>query len=141
MILGIVLSLCAALGFGTSAVLARSGMRHVGSSTATFISLVSSTLIAVLVAFTFHTPEILTLPIGVFLWFLLAGTINFPGGRLMNFTSIRLIGASKSAVIISTSPLFAGAIAIVFSNESINVLVAIGTFFIIAGIMLVVTKR
>ncbi len=59
----------------------------------------------------------------------------------MNFTSIRLIGASKSAVIISTSPLFAGAIAIVFSNESINVLVAIGTFFIIAGIMLVVTKR
>ena len=59
----------------------------------------------------------------------------------MNFTSIRLIGASKSAVIISTSPLFAGAIAIMFSNESINVLVAIGTFFIIAGIMLVVTKR
>ena len=135
------LSLGAALGFGTSAVLARSGMRHVGSSSATFISLVSSTLIAISVAFTFHTPEILSLPIGVLLWFLLAGAINFPGGRLMNFNSIRLIGASKSAVIISTSPLFAGAIAITFGNESINVLIATGTFFIIAGIMLVVIKR
>ncbi len=141
LILGIALSLGAALGFGTAAVLARTGMQHIGSTSATLVSVASSALITVAIAFIYHTPEILALPAGVFLWFLLAGAINFPGGRLMNFTAIRLIGASRATVVISTSPLFAASLAVILTGESLSLLVGLGTLAIMAGVMLVVTQR
>ena len=138
---GIILSLGAALGFGTAAVLARSGMQNIGSTSATLVSVASSAIITMTVAFIFHTPEILALTAGTFLWFLLAGAINFPGGRLMNFTAIRLIGASKATVVISTSPLFAATLAVFLTDESLNLLVGLGTAAIIGGVMLVVTQK
>jgi len=138
---GIILAIGASLGFGTSAVLARLGMRTVGATSATVVSLISSTVITMSVAFIFHTPEILALPAGVFLWFLMAGALNFPGGRLMNFTSIRLIGASRATVVISTTPLFATAFAIIFTGESLNFLIAAGTLLIMGGVMVVVSQK
>ena len=138
---GIILSLGAALGFGTAAVLARSGMQNIGSTSATLVSVASSAIITMTVAFIFHTPEILALTAGTFLWFLLAGAINFPGGRLMNFTAIRLIGASKATVVISTSPLFAATFAVFLTDESLNLLVGLGTAAIMGGVILVVTQK
>ena len=59
----------------------------------------------------------------------------------MNFTAIRLIGASKATVVISTSPLFAATLAVILTGESLSLLVGLGTLAIMAGVMLVVTQR
>ena len=59
----------------------------------------------------------------------------------MNVTSIRLIGASRATVVISTTPLFATAFAIIFTGESLNFLIAAGTLLIMAGVMVVVSQK
>ena len=59
----------------------------------------------------------------------------------MNNISINAIGPSKSAIIVSTSPIFAAVFAVVFAGESLNIYIALGTLAIILGVILVVTDR
>ena len=131
----------AAFGFGTSAVLARGGMQYFGSTTATLISLCSSALVTMVIALLFHFSEIRSLPFEAFFWFLVAGFITFPGGRLLNFRAIRLIGASRATSVVSTSPLFAASIAVLWGGESLNPFLIIGTLCVVGGVMILVSQR
>lgn len=131
----------AAFGFGTSAVLARGGMQYFGSTTATLISLCSSALVTMVIALLFHSSEIRSLPLEAFFWFLVAGFITFPGGRLLNFRSIRLIGASRATSVVSTSPLFAASIAVLWGGESLNPFLITGTLCVVGGVMILVSQR
>ena len=76
-----------------------------------------------------------------FLWFILAGLITFLGGRLLNFQAINLVGASKASAVVSATPLFAAILAVTFLNETVNLMLGIGTMMIVTGIALVVMQE
>lgn len=141
MLLGILLSLCAAMGFAGSAVFAKMGMSRIAPPFATAVLIIPAAIVTLSLAFIFHWSLISGLSGGIFLWFLLIGFINYPGGRLMNNISINSIGPSKSAIIVSSSPIFAAIFAVLFAGESLNIFIVLGTMAIICGVILVVTDR
>ena len=139
--LGVLFGLSAALGFGIAAVFARVGLQDIKATTGTLVSLVVGTIITMALAFVFHTDAILKLAGVAFLWFLLSAFINFPLGRLLNFTGGSMAGVSKSAPIVGSSPLFATMLAISIGGESINTMIAIGTLSIIGGLAMILSQR
>ena len=139
--LGVVLGLSAALGFGATAVFARLGMQHMRPTSGTLASLVVGTTITMALAFAFHWDEIFVLSGIAFLWFLLSGAINFPMGRLLNFTGVSLAGVSRASPVVGTSPLFATILAITIGGESVTLLVLLGTISIIGGLALILSQR
>ena len=141
MLAGILLSLMAALGFGLSAVFIKAAMSSVSVKTATVVSLISSTVVTMIFALIFHSKEILALSPMAFLWFILAWLITFLGGRLLNFQAINLVGASKASAVVSATPLFAAILAVTFLNETVNLMLGIGTMMIVTGIALVVMQE
>ena len=131
----------AALGFGLSAVFIKAAMSSVSVKTATVISLLSSMAVTMIFAFALHSEEILSLSPIAFLWFILAGLITFLGGRLLNFQAINLVGASKASAVVSSTPLFAAILAVIFLNETVNLMLGMGTMMIVTGIALVVMQE
>ncbi len=139
--LGVVMALLAAAGFGTAAVFARLALQHMRATTGTLMSLIVGTTIVMTLALLIHWEAIFALAGVAFLWFLLSGTINFPIGRLLNFTSVRLVGVSRSSPIVGSSPMFAIALAITVGGETINAPILVGTMAIIGGVTLILTQR
>ncbi|MCH8205490.1 MAG: EamA family transporter [Chloroflexi bacterium] len=139
--LEVALGLSAALGFGSSAIFARLGLEHMRSTTGTLASLIVGSIVAMGLALAFHFDEIFALSSFAFVWFLLSAAINFPLGRLLNYTGVSLVGVSRATPIIGASPLFAMALAITVGGESINVPIFLGTVFIIGGLALVLSQR
>ena len=131
----------AALGFGLSAVFIKAAMSSVSVKTATVISLLSSMAVTMIFAFVLHSEEIMSLAPIAFLWFILAGLITFLGGRLLKFQAINLVGASKASAVVSSTPLFAAILAVIFLNETVNLMLGIGTMMIVTGIALVVMQE
>ncbi len=139
--LGAALALSAALGFGASAVFVRIGVQYIRPTTGTFISLLVGIAITLTLALVFHFDDILTLGGMAFAWFLLSGTLNFPLGRLLNFTSVSRIGVSRSAPIVGASPLFAAILGVTVGGESMNLFIFLGTIAIICGIAVIVGQK
>lgn len=139
--LGAALALSAALGFGASAVFVRMGIQYVRPTTGTFISLLVGIAITLTLAIVFHFDDILALSGIAFAWFLLTGTLNFPLGRLLNFTSVGKLGAARSAPIVGASPFFAAILGVTVGGESMNLFIFAGTLAIIGGIALIVGQR
>jgi len=139
--LGAALALAAALGFGASAVFARIGLQHMRPTTGAFISLLVGIAVTLTIALVFHFDDILALGGIAFAWFLLSGTLNFPLGRLLNFTSVNKIGVARSAPIVGASPLFAAILAVTLGGESMNLHIFAGTLVIISGIALIVGQK
>ena len=139
--LGVIMALLAAAGFGTAAVFARLALQHMRSTTGTLLSLIVGTTIVMTIALSIHWEAIFGLAGVAFLWFLLSGSINFPIGRLLNFTSVNLAGVSRSSPIVGSSPMFATALAITVGGETINAPIVVGTMAIIGGLTLILTQR
>ena len=139
--LGVVLGLSAAVGFGAAAIFARLGLQYMRSTTGTLISIMVGTAITMTLAIALDWDLILGLSGVAFLWFLLSGSINFPIGRLLNFTSVQLVGVSKSTPIVGSSPLFATVLAVTIGGESITFPILLGTISIIGGLTLILTQR
>lgn len=135
--LDVLIGLSAALGFGGSAVFARIGLEHMRSTTGTLVSLIAGTIVIMVLAFILHSDEILSLAGAAFLWFLISGIINFPMGRLLNYTDVSLAGVSKATPLIGTAPLFA----VTVGGESITIPTLIGTLLIVGGGGLILSQR
>ncbi len=101
--LGITLSLLAAVGFGTSSLMARVGLQRISSAAGTLISLVSSIVIAIAASLIFQFHYVVTLSLTAVLWFALVGLFNFGLGRYLNFEGLKHIGAARATVLFSTS--------------------------------------
>jgi len=139
--LGVLLSLAAAAGFGGSAVLARIGLQYVRPVTGTLISLIVGIIITMILAFVFHYDDIRGLAAIAFAWFLIVGILNYPLGRLLNYTSVSKLGVSKSAPVVGASPLFAAVVAVTFGGETMNLPLLVGTVAIIGGIGLIMWQK
>lgn len=138
---GILLGLTSALGFGTSAIFARLGLQHMRPTTGTLVSLIVGSLVTLTLAFALHSNEIVGLAGIAFLWFLLAGLVNFPLGRLLNFTGVSLVGVSKASPIVGSAPLFATILAVTIGGESISLPILAGTLSIVGGLGLILSQK
>ena len=139
--LSISLSLMAALGFGVSAIFARLGLQHMRATTGTLLSLSVSTVVTLVIALGLHPREIFDLEWLALLWLLMAGVLSFPLGRLLNFTGVRMVGVGRASPIVGASPLFAGALAVAFAGEALNVPILLGAVFIIGGLALIMSQQ
>ena len=138
---GVVLGLVAALGFGAAAIFARLGLQYMRPTSGTLVSMVVGTVITTLLAFVFHWNEIFTLTGVAFLWFLIAGTVNFPMGWLLNFSSVRWAGVSRASPVVGSSPLFATILAVTIGGETVTFFVLLGTISITGGLVLILSQR
>jgi drug/metabolite transporter (DMT)-like permease len=75
------------------------------------------------------------------LWFSMTGLICYVLGRGLNYAAVRYIGVGRATPMIASAPLFAVIIAVAFTDETINVLIAAGTLSIVFGLYLVVTSQ
>ncbi len=139
--LGAAMALTAAMGFGAAAVFARIGLQYMRPTTGAFVSLLIGIAITLTLALVFHFDDILALSGIAFIWFLITGTLNFPLGRLLNFTSVNKIGVSRSAPIIGAAPLFSGILGVTVGGESMNLFIFTGTLVIIGGIAMIVGQK
>ena len=139
--LGAAMALTAAMGFGAAAVFARIGLQYMRPTTGAFVSLLIGIAITLTLAVVFHFDDILALSGIAFIWFLITGTLNFPLGRLLNFTSVNKIGVSRSAPIIGAAPLFSGILGVTVGGESMNLFIFTGTLVIIGGIAMIVGQK
>ena len=139
--IGVLLGLSSAFGFGAAAIFARLGLQHIKPTSGTLVSLIVGATITMALAAIFHAQAIMSLSGMAFVWFLFSGVVNFPLGRLLNFTGVSLVGVSKSAPIVGSSPLFATILAITLGGESINTLIALGTMSIILGLALILSQK
>ena len=139
--LGVVLGLSAALGFGVSAIFARLGLQYMRSTSATLVSLMIGTAITMALAFALRSSEIVDLSLIAFAWFLLLGLITFPLGRLMNYTGVSMAGVSRASPIVGASPLFATTLAVTVGGETLNLALLMGTISITAGLGFILSQR
>ena len=139
---GIIISLIASIGFGSSSVFAKISMLKIKSGTTTLISLITSTISTLILSIIFTQQseyEKLNIEIWILLFWIAILTYFF--GRLLNYTSIEHIGVGKATPLIGTTPLFASITAILFMDEKITIPIMIGTILIIIGIALITRKK
>jgi len=139
--LGILLAIIAALGWSISSIFARLGLQQIKPALGTFISLVSSATLVVLLSMIMNFDAIVSLSLTALLWFGVIGVISYGIGRQLRFFSIRYIGVAKAAPIFASSPLFAVILAVAFTGERINLAIAIGTLCIVTGASLLMTSE
>ena len=129
------------MGFGVSAIFARLGLQHIRATSGVLVSLAVGTVLTMAIALSVYPREILDLAGIALVWFLLAGILNFPMGRLLSFTSIRSIGAARSSSIIAASPLVATALAITVGTEALSVAILLGTVAIVGGLAIILSQQ
>ena len=139
--LGIVLSLMAAVGWGLSAVLAMAGLQGMRPALGTLISLVSGFIMVLALTLAVDRDELISVRPEALIWFILIGILNFPMARFFNFQSVSRIGVSRSTTILASSTLFAMTLAVMFMGEQLTPLIVIGTAFILTGLLIVLTER
>lgn len=139
--LGVLFALTACLGWGSSSIFSRVSLQHLRPTTGALLSLIAGTTLVLSLALVFNGTAILSVPLGMLGWIVLAGTLQFPLGRLLNFTGVQLVGVSRAATLFGISPLVATILAIVFGGESITVPLLIGTLSVTTGIALIVSSR
>lgn len=138
---GILLGLLGAFLFGSSPMFARLGLQYVRTTTGVFTSLLAGSVLVGSLAIPLHAREMLSLPVAALLLIVLLGLLNFPLGRYFNFVAVRLAGVARATPILSTSPLFAVVIAIVFIDETPTLLTLIGGLIVVSGVALIVSER
>ena len=135
----IVLALAAALSFGFDTFFVRLATQRLTVLSTAFFATVTGSLIATAAAFIFNFGDIWQLAPIAFAWFALLAGVHHLLARMLNYTAISMIGASRSAPIAATAPIFSAALAIALLGERPNAFIYIGTFMVVGGMVLVVT--
>ena len=144
MLLSIGLAGISVLGFGSAAVFARLGMQGgLSPMTGTFISLVSSTLLAGVLALIFEFGSVIALPAIALVWLLGNGVLTYFGGRTQQYIAINLIGAARVTPIVGGAALFAALYAILLTrlgvpgfDERLTLPIGAGTVIVVFGLAL-----
>ena len=77
---------------------------------------------------------------GVF-WFVLAGLCSHFLSRNLNFISATLIGMARSQIFLQVHPIWSALLAMLLFGETMNFPIALGTFAIVLGAILLVQER
>lgn len=139
--IGAILAVMAAAAWASGAVVARLGMRTMGSTTATFISLVSGFVVTLTIALAMDFRAVFAVSLGTAGMFAIVGSIQFPIGRFLSYNGIRLAGVAPASAILGSSPIVAAGLALVFLSEELTVTVVIGILAVVAGLAVVVSEK
>lgn len=137
--IGLVFALLSALCFGVGPVFLRRGVSQAGES---FSAVLISAFIGIIL-FSFWLPftgewsKLWSLSLQGFILLGTAGIIHFVVGRLLYYSSVRLIGANKASPLIQTGSFYAVIFGILFLNESLTIFLIPGVLCIAAGATLV----
>ena len=135
--MGILLSVIAAFCFAGAGIAVRLGTRHISTGLLTVVSIISGGVIAAIISVLLFWEEMTTLTTNALIWFVLLAFVNFPVGRFLQFTSIHLAGAVRSAPMVGTQPLFATIFAILLLQEKVTPLLIAGVLAIASGAILI----
>jgi len=128
------LALICSVFYASALVSARAGLRYSTPATVTLVSIVIQNLL--LWSAIFITRGLHPVPLSGILLFTLVGIFQL-GVRLLAYTGVEKIGASRSSALQAVSPLISAAIAIVILGESTTPLIVLGTCLVVAGIVLI----
>ena len=129
-----VLALITSVFYASALVSARAGMRYSTPTTVTLVSILMQNTL--LWAAVYVTGGVHAVPLVGILLFALVGIFQL-GVRLLAYTGVEKIGASRSSALQSVSPLFSAMIAVTILGEQTSALIVLGTFLIVAGIVMV----
>ena len=134
--IAVALSLLAAIGLATTAVSGRAGMPRVHPVTTVGVTLAVGTAGVLLAALVFEKSALWRVPLTVLPWVAVVGLVHFAIGRSSGYISVNAIGASRTALFITTQAPFAAFLAIVFIGEPLRPLVAAGTVAVVVALPL-----
>ncbi|MGH7872702.1 MAG: EamA family transporter [Candidatus Binatia bacterium] len=129
-----ILALITSVFYAGALVSARAGMRHSTPTTVTLVSILMQNLL--LWSAVFVTGGVHAVPLTGILLFSLVGIFQL-GVRLLAYTGVEKIGASRSGTLQSISPLISASIAIIILGEHASALILLGTLLVVTGIVLV----
>lgn len=135
------LALLAAWSWGFSAVLVRFGLRDVATAAGTLVSLVAGLVLLAVLVLVFQFDDLMSVPRTAVLLFAIVGILNFPMGRFFNYMAIGRLGITRSTPILASAPLFAVVIAVVFTDEEVQLATALGIALVLAGVYLTISSR
>ena len=138
---GIIFSLLAASGFAATAVFARTALQRMSAPYGTLLSLFVSTVAAMAIAAVLHPDELLGISAVALGWLFLVGFLNFPLGRMFNYTSVMMVGVSKASTVVATSPLFATILAVIILGERVSPITLLGIVAVIGGLALTLNQE
>ena len=134
--IAIALSLLAAISLGSGAVSARRGMPGVHPIALIGVALVVGFVSVAIVNLALAPSDLFSVPQEAWLWILVLGVVQFGVGRTSAYMGVSFIGASRTALFISSSVPFSAFLAISFTGETLGPLVAVGTVGVVIGLML-----
>jgi drug/metabolite transporter (DMT)-like permease len=135
---GVLWAIVAGLGFGVFQSFNRRAGRSIDSYLSTFMLLVVSSIVLVIVSLlTEDLSPLREAPLMAYVNFGLAGFVHFFLGWTFLTLSQKLVGAARTGALIGTTPLFAFAVGLVFFGEVLSLPVIIGVILVIAGVYLV----
>jgi len=132
-----VLALITSIFYASALVSARAGMRYSTPTTVTLVSILIQNLL--LWSAIFVTGGIHPVPLIGILLFTVVGIFQL-GVRLLAYTGVEKIGASRSSALQSVSPLISAAIAVAMLGEPTTLLIVLGTCLVVVGIVLISWK-
>jgi drug/metabolite transporter (DMT)-like permease len=135
---GVLWAIVAGLAFGVFQSFNRRAGRSIDSYLSTFMLLVASAVVLVVVSLlTEDLSALREAPLMAYVNFGLAGFVHFLLGWTFLTLSQKLIGAARTGALIGTSPVFAFAVGLVFFGEVLSLPVIIGVILVMCGVYLV----
>jgi drug/metabolite transporter, DME family len=131
------LALITSVFYASALVSARAGMHYSTPTTVTLVSILMQNLL--LWSAIFLTGGIHSVPLAGVLLFTLVGLFQL-AVRLLAYTGVEKIGASRSSALQSVSPLISAMIAIIVLGEPTTLLIILGTLLVVVGIVLISWK-
>jgi drug/metabolite transporter (DMT)-like permease len=137
----ILLALTAAACWGLSAVLVRTGLKHLTATVGTFISLVSALALTTLLVVALQFEELTDVSLKAVAMFAVIGILNFPMGRFLNYLAMSHLGVGRSTPLLASAPLFAVLGAVLFTGEELQLATVAGIGLILGGLYVTLTAK
>ena len=132
-LLAVILALSGALALACQSLFIRIGTQRGTSSDAVFVVILVNLLVLFPLVLILYYPDYGLTPVS-WLSFIAAGVFGTMFGRLLKFTSISRIGASRTEPITASNALFATVLGVVFLNETLTLIHSLGVVLIVGGV-------
>jgi transporter family protein len=141
--MSILLSIVCAIAWGSQAVFLKIAMKDIALYGAILITLMLNWLVVIVflaLGGGRGFSELCSLSGSTFLYFMIAGTLNYFLGRGFYYSSFRYIGMAQATSISSTYPIVSAVIAILFLAEKLAPRQYLGVALTLVGVYILILK-
>lgn len=138
MVLAITFALLAALGFSSGLIMVRVATQWIAPATATFYGVLSGAVVIQVLAWSVHWSKVDALSWPILGWLVVIAALAYPIARLLNYTAVSMVGASRATPMGAIQPLFALVLSTIVLGEAPTTVGALGTVAVVAGLVLVI---